>query len=339
VAFHVRFVETSRGARIAFSVEGNGPPLVVLPPWTSHLAGEMALSGHKPFHDLLTEAHTVVRYDRWGTGLSDRDRTDFAPERDIEILAELADHLKLRRFTLLGPSHGGPLAVTYAVRQPRRVSHLVLYGSRASALTSGHTWAALRELILANWPVAARSIAAVATRGSDPGDVDAFTDLLIMAAAPETTVALQDAAIRDELTDLLSKVAVPTLVLHRRDDKLVSANEAVQLAARIPGARLELVDGSAHIHTAGDAAALAVRICAFTSGGHRSPSAQLSSREAEVLALAAEGRSNAEIGDHLSISVRTVERHLLNAYTKLGVRGRTQAISWWLRHEPGHRTA
>jgi DNA-binding CsgD family transcriptional regulator len=219
------------------------------------------------------------------------------------------------------------------------VSHLVLYGSRASALTSGHTWAALRELILANWPVAARSIAAVATRGSDPGDVDAFTDLLIMAAAPETTVALQDAAIRDELTDLLSKVAVPTLVLHRRDDKLVSANEAVQLAARIPGARLELVDGSAHIHTAGDAAALAVRICAFTSGGHRSPSAQLSSREAEVLALAAEGRSNAEIGDHLSISVRTVERHLLNAYTKLGVRGRTQAISWWLRHEPGHRTA
>ena len=226
MAFHVRFVETSRGARIAFSVEGNGPPLVVLPPWTSHLAGEMALSGHKPFHDLLTEAHTVVRYDRWGTGLSDRDRTDFAPERDIEILAELADHLKLRRFTLLGPSHGGPLAVTYAVRQPRRVSHLVLYGSRASALTSGHTWAALRELILANWPVAARSIAAVATRGSDPGDVDAFTDLLIMAAAPETTVALQDAAIRDELTDLLSKVAVPTLVLHRRDDKLVSANEA-----------------------------------------------------------------------------------------------------------------
>lgn len=48
VAFEVRFLETSRGARIAFSVEGTGPPLVVLPPWTSHLAGEMALSGHRP---------------------------------------------------------------------------------------------------------------------------------------------------------------------------------------------------------------------------------------------------------------------------------------------------
>ena len=339
MAFEVRFLETSRGARIAFSVEGTGPPLIALPPWTSHLAGEMALSGHRPFHDLLTEAHTVVRYDRWGTGLSDRGRADFAPERDIEILAELADHLKLRRFTLLGPSHGGPLAVAYAVRQPRRVSHLVLYGSRASALTSGGTWAALRELILANWPVAARSVAAVATRGSDPGDVDVFADLLIMAATPQTTVALQDAAIGTEMTGLLSHIAVPALVLHRRDDELVSADQAVQLAARIPGARLELVDGAAHVHTAGDAAALAMRIRAFASGGHRSPSAQLSCREAEVLALAAEGRSNAEIGDRLSISVRTVERHLLNAYTKLGVRGRAPAISWWLRHQPGNRTA
>lgn len=111
----------------------------------------------------------MVRYDRWGTGLSDRGRADFGLERDIEILAELADHLKLRRFTLLGPSHGGPLAVAYALRQPRRVSHLVLYGSRASALTSGGTWAALRELILANWPVAARSVAAVATPGQRSG--------------------------------------------------------------------------------------------------------------------------------------------------------------------------
>jgi pimeloyl-ACP methyl ester carboxylesterase len=133
--------------------------------------------------------------------------------------------------------------------------------------------------------------------GSDPGDVDAFADLLIMAATPQATVALQDAAIGTKLTGLLSHIAVPALVLHRRGDELVPADQAVQLAARILGARLELVEGAAHVHTAGDAAALAVRIRAFTSGGYRSPSARLSPREAEVLALAAEGRSNAEIGD------------------------------------------
>jgi pimeloyl-ACP methyl ester carboxylesterase/DNA-binding CsgD family transcriptional regulator len=339
MAFEVRFLETNRGVRIAFSVEGSGAPIVVLPPWTSHLARERELSGYKIFHDLLTEVHTVVRFDRWGTGLSDRDRSDFAPERDIEVLGELANHLGLRRFALVGPSHGGPEAITYAVRQPRRVSHLVLIGSRASALSGGPTWTALRELMLANQLVAARSIAAVITRGGDPADVDAFTDLFIMSATPETAVALQDGAIRDPLPDVLGEVAVPTLVLHRRGDELVSADEAAQLAARIPGARLEFVNGSAHAYHFGDPAALATRICAFTSGGHRSPSSQMSSREAEVLALAAEGRSNAEIAERLVISVRTVERHLLNAYIKLGVRGRAQAISWWLRHEPRKHTA
>ena len=196
MAVGVRFFESRRGARIAYMTDGDGPPLVALPPWVTHLTGEMALSGDHPFYRVLTAHHGVVRYDRWGTGLSDRNRDDFSLEADLEVLADVADHLRLRRFALLGPSHGGPLAAVYAHREPRRVSHLVLYGSRASTLTTGDTWAALRELILANWPVAARSIAAVATRGSAPANVDAFAELFMMAASPETTVALQDAAVR-----------------------------------------------------------------------------------------------------------------------------------------------
>lgn len=315
---------------IAYTVDGSGPPLLVLPPWSTHLTGEAGLSGHWAFHGVLVQHHTVVRYDRWGTGLSDRDRLDFSLERDLEVLADVADRLKLRRFALVGPSHGGPLAVAYAHREPRRVSHLILYGSRASALTSGATWQALRELILANWPVAARSIASVATQGSDPADVDAFEKLLVMSARPETLVGLQDAAIHENSSSMLGELRVPTLVLHRRGDALVSADEAVGLASQIPGAHLELVDGEAHVHTAGDSAVLAERICAFTSGAHRAPAAQLSDREAEVLDLVASGLSNADVAARLVLSVRTVERHLLNAYTKLGVRGRTEAIALWL---------
>ena len=338
MAVDVRFLASRHGARIAYAVDGTGPPLVVLPPWATHLLGEANLSGHAPFHDLLASHHTVVRYDRWGTGMSERARSDFSLERDVEVLADVVDHLKLRRCALLGPSHGGPLAVAYTHREPARVSHLVLYGARASALTSGETWAALRELILANWPVAARSIAAVATRGSDPADVDAFADLLQLAASAETTVALQDAAIHDDLGDVLGRIAVPTLVLHRRHDALVSPDDAIALAARIPGARLELVEGEAHVHSTGDAAALAERICAFTAGGHRTPAAQLSRREAEVLDLVADGHTNAEVAARLVLSVRTVERHLLNAYTKLGVRGRTEAVSRRLREKGVPRT-
>jgi len=329
----VRFLVSRSGARIAYTSEGGGPALVALPPWTTHLTGQATLSGHDPFHETLARRHTVVLYDRWGTGLSDRDRTDFSPARDIEVLEDLADHLRLRRFALLGPSHGGPLAAVFAHRHPRRVSHLVLYGSRASALTSGETWAALRELILANWPIAARSIAAVATRGADPRDVDAFAELLTMSASAEMTVALQDAAVHEDVTDLLGAIRVPTLVLHRRGDGLVSPEEAIGLASGIPGARLELLEGEAHVHSVGDSAALAERICAFTAGAHRAPIADLSRREAEVLDLVADGHTNAEVAELLVLSVRTVERHLLNAYRKLGARGRAEAVARWLRRQ------
>lgn len=144
-------------------------------------------------------------------------------------------------------------------------------------------------------------------------------------------MALQDAAIHDDTTALLGRLRVPTLVLHRRDDALVSSGDAVALAARIPDCRLELVEGAAHAHSAGNSGMLAERIRAFTAGGYRTSTAQVTAREAEVLDLIAQGRTNAEVAERLVLSVRTVERHLLNAYLKLGARGRTDAIARWSR--------
>ncbi len=258
-------------------------------------------------------------YDRWGTGLSDRDRTDFSLEADLQVLRDVADHLRLRRFALLGPSHGGPVAAAFASREPRRVSHLVLYGARASVLSQRETWGPLRALMLANWPLAVRSIAAVTAAGAEPADIRAFEALLHAAAAPAMMIALQDDAISHDMSGLLEGIRVPTLVLHRRGDALVSQEHARQLAGRIPGARLELLEDEAHVHYLGDVVTLAERITAFTAGAGRTPSAQLSRREAEVLDLVASGCTDAEAAQRLVLSVRTVERHLLNAYTKLGV--------------------
>jgi pimeloyl-ACP methyl ester carboxylesterase/DNA-binding CsgD family transcriptional regulator len=331
----IRFLHSAVGAQIAYTVGGSGPPLVIVPPWVSHLSAKWSLSGHEDFLAALSEHHTVVQYDRWGTGLSERSRSDFSLGADVAVLRDVVDHLDLRRFALFGPSQGGPVAVALAHQEPRRVSHLIVYGQQASGFSSGETWAALRELILADWPVAARSIAAVATRGGAPGDVDAFAELLQAAANAETTVALQDAALQDEVDDLLGQLRVPTLVLHRREDRFVSAEEASRFAARIPAARLEFVEGEAHLFSVGDVESLADRVVAFTSGAHRAPSAQLSPREAEVMGLVAEGYTNAEVAERLVLSVRTVERHLLNAYGKLGVRTRTEAAARWRGQEPG----
>jgi pimeloyl-ACP methyl ester carboxylesterase/DNA-binding CsgD family transcriptional regulator len=332
MAGSVRFLHSRVGARIAYATFGAGPPLLIAPNWASHLEAERALSGYGTFFDTLASRHTVVLYDRWGTGLSDRARTDFSIGADVQVMEDLADQLRLRRFSVFAASHGGAVAISLAHAFPARVSHLVLYG-QSSDLADPDTWSAMRGLILTNWNVAARSIAALATKGS-AGDLDTFARVLQAAATPEMTVALHDAALENDITPLLADIRVPTLLLHRRDDALVPADQAARLAARIPGAQLELLEGTAHVQYVGDTALIADRIVAFTAGSTKAPSAHLSPRECEVLDLLAQGLSNADIAKRLVLSVRTVERHLLNTYAKLGVRGRTEAMAYWLGQAP-----
>ncbi len=150
------------------------------------------------------------------------------------------------------------------------------------------------------------------------------------SATPEMTVALQDAALDYDVTDeMFGGIRVPTLVLARRDDPFVSVDDTRSLARAIPGARFELVEGDTHVHLIGEVDVLAERITAFTAGALGGRSAQLSAREAEVLQLVAAGATNAEIAHQLVLSIRTVERHLFNAYAKLGVPGRVEAAARW----------
>ena len=278
--------------------------------------------------DVLARRHTVIWYDRWGTGLSDRGRDDFSVDADLHVLEDLAKHLHVRRAAVLGPSHGGPLAIEFALRHPKLVSHLILCATTARALTDSASWAAMRDLILADWEMAKRAVAAVAVDGASRNDLDAFEELMDRAARPEVLVALQDMAMSHDVSARLGGLSVPALVLHRRGDKVLPVEEGRALAAEIPGAVLEVLEGESHVNLVGDSVGVGERIVAFTSGASGSkPTAQLTARESEVLALIASGSSNGEAAEQLMLSVRTVERHLLNAYRTLGVRSRAEAAA------------
>src|SRR5215208_6991953 len=97
----VSFMHSQVGARIAYTTDGRGPPLIIVPPWITHLEAVRAMSGYRELNNVLTRHHTVVRYDRWGTGLSDRDRTDFSLEGEIQVLSDLSCFAVLR--VLPGP--------------------------------------------------------------------------------------------------------------------------------------------------------------------------------------------------------------------------------------------
>ena len=128
----IRFCTTSDGVRIAYATVGEGPPLVRVLGWCTHLEFELkARDWDTSTWGALSRNHRLVRYDGRGFGLSDRDVKSFPLDNKVRDLEAVVDALELPRFSLLGTSEGGPTAITYAVRHPERVSHLVLYGSFA----------------------------------------------------------------------------------------------------------------------------------------------------------------------------------------------------------------
>jgi DNA-binding NarL/FixJ family response regulator len=125
--------------------------------------------------------------------------------------------------------------------------------------------------------------------------------------------------------ELLADLDVPTLVLHSLRDQMNDFDAGRLLATRIRGARLVPLDSDNHI-LLGDEPAWQlfveeVRRFVAPDGVPAPVATVLSAREREVVALVADGCSNDDIAERLRLSVRTVERHLQNVYTKLGVRG------------------
>jgi DNA-binding NarL/FixJ family response regulator len=135
--------------------------------------------------------------------------------------------------------------------------------------------------------------------------------------------------------DLLSRVAAPTLVLHRRDDRAIPYRLGRELAAGIPGARLVPLAGRSHFPYAGDAAAVVREILEFlgepAAGSSPERPGTLTARQLQVAALVAEGLTNRQIAQRLGIEERSAEGHLERIRQRLGVTSRAQVAAWWAR--------
>jgi pimeloyl-ACP methyl ester carboxylesterase/DNA-binding CsgD family transcriptional regulator len=332
-AVQIRFFETSTRARIAYTSMGRGAPLILIPPWASHLEVLWEIPGHRRLCERLAQQHTVIAYDRWGCGLSDRARTDMTIQGDLDVLTDLITHLRLRRVALYGPSHGGQVALSFCETHPRLVSHLILFGVALRSRARNPAWTALRQLMLADWPLATSALAAIFLPGADRDEQDTFAQLFQAAATAETAVALLDATGGRDVAEIAHTITAPALVASRRGDTFTPPETTRELAAALPHSELVLLDGGAHVHYLGDVDTFTDTILTFLRRGRHTPdepagpAATLTAREREILDLLADGLTNAAIARQLVISVRTVERHTLNLYTKLGVRGRTEAIA------------
>ena len=338
MTFSTRFFTTFNGASIAYTVTGNGPPLVVPPPFMSNLALMAEAPWFVAMNDALSEHFTVVHYDRYGCGLSDRERTDFSQDVDFQILCDLVAFLELPRLVLLGVSDGGYSAVRFAATWPERVSHLMLFGCGLYASeASARVLNAVHRLIEVDARVGTNALYDWLLPDGTDEQRRWFSRLTRESASPRVVAGLGTSQGSIDYSTLLRQIAIPTLVMNRHGDRVTSVDEARKLASLIPGAEIVVVPGTSHIAEFGDTRPIRQAYIDFVFGSTESADwpppllserfGCLTAREAEVLVLLADGLSNREIGDRLSVSVHTVERHLTTIYDKLDVRGRSAATA------------
>jgi pimeloyl-ACP methyl ester carboxylesterase/DNA-binding CsgD family transcriptional regulator len=337
----VRFCRAPDGVRLAYAIHGNGPPLVIDSCWLSHLQYDWQSPVWRHFLEDLGQICTVVRYDERGYGLSDWNIDDYSLDTRVADLEAIVTSAGLDRFALLGMSQGGAVAIRYAVQRPERLTRLILFGAWAKLGRTAESEELLDtflSMIRVGWARPDSLFRRVFTNLFIPDASEEqmqWVDALQKAStSTENAVRLRAERQKIDVTDLLPQVNVPTLVLHARHDAMTSFDEARLIASSIPDATLVPLESNNHILLAAEPAwpeflrqvAAFVRPDRVALVGSTTPiqptAADLTQREQEILRLAAAGESNVDIAARLTLSVRTVERHLSNAYLKLGVSGR-----------------
>ena len=202
----------------------------------------------------------VVCYDNGGSGLSDRDVTDFSLDARLRDVEAVVDRLGLDRFALLTLVLSGPMGIAYSTRHSERVSHLIFWNSAARTLDLINE--AVLQLASADWHVFTETAAHVGYGWSE-GDAARRYAAVIRESMTQETLQAIVATDQADVTELLSNVKSPTLVLQRREAQVGSVDIARGLASRIPDARLVLLEGTSGSAFLGDVNAVLAAIGEF----------------------------------------------------------------------------
>jgi pimeloyl-ACP methyl ester carboxylesterase/DNA-binding CsgD family transcriptional regulator len=343
---------------IAFQVFGKGPAeLVLVPGFVSNLELSWDWPPLSAFYRAFASFARVVMFDKRGTGLSDRVRLMPTTEERMDDLRAVMDASGCDHAAVVGISEGAPLAISFAVAHPERVRALILYAPLPKATQAddypwartADWWENVAAFFERSWGSPEYLSSDVAWRAPSESDNDAFVRwwgaYRRLGASPGAAADLTRMNARIDVRDMLPRISVPTLVIARERDQVIPVEHARYVADRVPGATYLELPGGDHLPFVGDAGAVVTAI-AHMLGVDVSVSidalagrsladewldselgALLSEREDEVLRWVGRGKGNAEIATALYISESTVRKHLQNAYRKLGVSSRTEAVA------------
>ncbi len=265
---------------IAYQVVGDGPvDLVYVPPMlqqVEHLWTEPRVAA---FFERLARFSRLILFDRRGTGLSDPIAGATTLEDQMEDVSAVMDAAGSREAVLFAQAEGTAMAILYAATHPHRTRALVLYAGMARVTAApGYEWpgsqderAARIDEQLAHWGDGAR-VAQLAP--SHTGDVALrrwLGKLERLSASPGALRPLYGLAADIDVRDVLPSIRAPTLLLHRRDDRLIDVRHSRYLAEHVPGARYVELPGEDNLIVVGDSERVLAEVEQFLTGTHTPP--------------------------------------------------------------------
>jgi pimeloyl-ACP methyl ester carboxylesterase/DNA-binding CsgD family transcriptional regulator len=327
----VRFCEHD-GRRIAYAGVGGGPLLLFGGRWVSHLEEEWDDPDARAFFEALAGSHRVVRYDRLGSGLSERvlDRPADAGSEVAQLAAVLAACTD-GPATIFACSCAGLATAQLAVEAPERVHKIVFFGAYASRDDIPEaTRRSLVDFARVNWTLATQLLAGLFLPHGRGEEIEALSRYQRHAADASVAAAFLDLDLASNARAYLPRVVAPALVLHRRGDRTVPISRGRELASLLPNARFVALAGDSHLPWKDDQRDLQRALAGFLDDApphEANGESPLSRRETEVLRLVAAGLSNREIASSLVLSEHTVHRHVANLLRKLGQSSRAAAAA------------
>jgi 3-oxoadipate enol-lactonase len=232
--------------RLAYEVQGSGPPLL--------LVQGLGYGGRGwgPLLELLAADFRVVFFDNRGFGASDAPPGPYTVGELAGDAAAVLDAAGLERAHVVGVSLGGMVAQELALTRAKRVDRLVLLSTTPGL--RGHPMPARTVALMAEAPFLAPDVALRRfvdnALGSGAGDGLADRIVAYRTQNPPDLTGWQAQAAAGATHDALDQIAgitAPTLVVHGTEDAVVDYRNGELLARTIPGARLELLDGVGHL--------------------------------------------------------------------------------------------
>ena len=255
---------------IAYQVVGDGPfDLVFVPGFVSNLDHNWEWPALARMLTRLASFSRLIMFDKRGTGLSDRVSGVATLEERMDDVRAVMDAAGIEQATIFGVSEGGSMAALFAATYPARTRSLVLYGAFTRTndwLTDRATLEAFHTALPEKWGTGFSAAGFAPSLANDKSFREWWARFERLGASPAAVVDLLRSELEIDIRPILKSIRVPTLIVHRVDDTLISVEAARLMAREIAGARLVELPGSDHLMWVGDVDAIADAIVEFLTG-------------------------------------------------------------------------